>query len=80
MEHLKLFIVGLLWDALVTVDVIVTADRSPFLAGLTTIILTIISFTVYSKVIEKGELNWKKLMWLAMGSGLGTVLSVWMLM
>jgi hypothetical protein len=69
------FLLGLVWDAIVCIDLIATAHGLWFLAGITTIILTVLSFEVYDKLVAKG-LKRPLIYSLATGSAIGTMIAV----
>ena len=69
------FILGLLWDGLVCLDVIATAHGLWFLAGISTIILTVLAFEVYDKLVSRG-LKRGCILSLALGSSVGTMIAV----
>jgi hypothetical protein len=73
---LKYFIIGILWDAIVTLDVIFTAQINPLGSAITTLILTLLSFFMYSKLIDNGEMRKKEVFSLAFGSAVGTYFMV----
>ena len=69
------FMLGLVWDAIVCVDLIATAHGFWFLAGATTIVLTVLTFEVFDKLVGKG-LKRKLIYSLATGSAIGTMIAV----
>lgn len=71
-SFLKFFFLGVIWDAIVALDIIFTAEKMALSASITTLILTIASFTMYSRIVGKGELRWRELVALSLGSACGT--------
>jgi hypothetical protein len=78
-DFLILFSYGLIWDGLLTVDVIVTATYRVAWAMTTTAIITLISFTAYDKVIGRAGVDWKRLAILATGSAVGAGVTTYLL-
>jgi hypothetical protein len=69
---LLIFCAGVIWDALVTVDVMATIAKRPMVVAVTTFALTFLSCTVYNQVfvIEGWQLD--RVLALAFGSSVGT--------
>lgn len=73
---LKFFFLGVVWDAILALDIIFTSNKQPFGASMTTLVLTVISFKVYSRIVGDGKLKWVELVALALGSAIGTYFTV----
>ena len=70
------FLVGLLWDALITLDMQFVIKKQPTGVFVTSFILTVLSVSVFTEVVD--EMTTPKIISLAVGSGLGSALVVWM--
>ena len=77
-DLIKFFLVGMLWDGIIALDIVFTSSKSAVGAALTTLVLTILSFKVYSKIVD-GGLNWGLLWALALGSAIGTYITIWLM-
>jgi hypothetical protein len=75
-DYAKLFVGGFLWDAVITLDVLFTAEKRYLAVAATTFAITVISATVYEKVLKRDGLDRKRLIALATGSGIGAALMV----
>lgn len=75
-ERISLFFVGLIWDAIVTLDIIVTSQHLAWAAAVTTAVLTLVSFTVYPRIVKSDGLKWGNLLTLTVGSAIGTYFMV----
>ena len=72
-----IFVAGVFWDALVTVDVLATIAGRPSVAFLTTFILTILSCTIYNEVFVVDGWQPARVLALALGSSTGASLALW---
>ena len=75
MEILVYFVVGLVWDVLITLDMIFVIRKRFVAVFFTSFILTILSAGVFTEVLD--EMTPWKLLGLATGSGLGGAGTVW---
>lgn len=68
------FILGLVWDAVITLETRLIVMGWVIPVGITTFGLTVGAFTVYDKLVG-GGLRWPELLALACGSSVGAMLS-----
>ena len=73
-KYIVLWVGGFFWDAILTLDVVFVADRQWFLTGLTTFVITVLSFTMYDKVINKDGMDYRGMCALAFGSSIGAMI------
>lgn len=77
-DCLILFGAGAVWDAILTADVVVTAQLKIPWAMATTAAITIISFSVYDRVIGRAGVDKRRLAILAAGSAFGAGITTWL--
>ena len=75
-DYGKMFVGGFVWDAVITLDVLFTANRQYFAVAATTFAITVISATLYDKVLRQDGLHRGRLLALATGSAIGAALMV----
>lgn len=80
-DYVLIFVAGLAWDAIISVDTILTANFSWIGAAFTTVAVTLISYLMYDKIIDKKlmSVNWSRVVTLATGSGIGAAFMTWFL-
>ena len=73
------FLWGLGWEGLVTVDVILTADRLFVAVVFMSVALSIIPYAFWKKIqIDEDNVQWTKIVTMALGSGLGAGFGAWL--
>lgn len=70
------FLVGLLWDGILTFDLLFTANELVLAAGFTTFTLNVLSFTVYSRIISRTDNRLSTILAISSGAAVGAMLSI----
>lgn len=76
-DYVILFLAGMSWDAILSVDTIFTANFNALGAAATTITVTYLGYLTFARIaeydalVEKMKVNWLKVTALAAGSGIG---------
>ena len=71
------FVVGFLWDGIVTLDVVCVAKGWVAFTGVTTWVLTYLSFTMYDRLVSREGMDRLGVQALAIGSSLGAMLGTY---
>jgi hypothetical protein len=79
--YFAVFMLGACWDAVLSMDVIVTSQFSLVGVFITTMLSTLLPYMAFDRVRSGMELDWKKIWVLALGSAVGadTVVLIWKL-
>ena len=75
----KLFASGGAWEFLLTVDLIVTAEKNIAAAGAMSALNTVVWGYFLYKLIEAKTRRKEAIVWMALGGALGCMLGTWML-
>lgn len=70
------FLTGLGWEAILTADILFTANEWTLAAGFTTFTLNVLSFTVYAKIISRTDNRTSTILAIALGAACGAMLSI----
>lgn len=78
-DYAIIFFAGVLWDSILSVDTILTANFSAWGAAFSTLTVTLLSYFMYDRIMENAKINWSKAATLAVGSAIGAGLTTGLL-